>query len=378
MARRYDATLIKKMAAGEKQEIFEGVPVLVKPIPEGGEPGDMDPRLYKSMKWIPLLIPFLPKPKKGASPLEQILPLRKMFAEYKGDIVVNSGIKTEHTKVMSSDGYMVPVRIYRRENAGENLPLFIYYHGGGFFGGSPDIVEQMCMVLIENLDCVVLNVDYRLCPESHYPQPFDDCCCATRWAYEHAEKLGADRTKLAVGGDSAGGNLAAAVTLWDREEGTGMIGLQVLLYPAVNISGKTTEFYHGINNSLYKRSKRHAKVLNASINLMSGMLDTTDLLADVYLQGYLSPESVYASPLLDDFHNLPPTLLIFGEHDMLVFEDFAYAKAALKAGVKLKTVVYRGLGHGFADQIGVMPQAEDCMKEIAKEMKRVFERRQHT
>lgn len=375
MARRYDSSLIKKMSAGEKQEIFEGVPILVKPIPEGGNPGDMDPRLYKSMKWLPLLIHFLPKPKKSASLSEQILPLRKMFAEYKGDIVVNSGVQTEHVKVMSSDGYEVPVRIYRRENAGKNLPLFIYYHGGGFFGGGPDIVEQMCMVLIQNLDCVVLNVDYRLCPESHYPQPFDDCWCATRWAYEYAEKLGADRTRFAVGGDSAGGNLAAAVTLRDREEGTGMIGLQVLLYPAVNIAGKTTEFYHGINNSLYQRSKRHAKVLDASINLMSRMLDTTDLLTDVYLQGYLSPESVYASPLLDDFHNLPPTMLVFGEHDMLVFEDFAYAKTALKAGVNLKTIVYRGLGHGFADQIGVIPQAEDCMKEIAKEIKRVFEGR---
>ena len=74
----------------------------------------------------------------------------------------------------------------------------------------------------------------------------------------------------------------------------------------------------------------------------------------------------------DDFHDLPPTLLAFGEHDFLVFEDFAYARHAVKAGVKLKTIVYRGLGHGFADQIGVMPQGEDLMAEIAGMMREVL------
>ena len=86
------------------------------------------------------------------------------------------------------------------------------------------------MLLVQKLDCVALNVDYRFCPESHYPHPVDDCWAATRWAYENAEKLGADENKLAVGGDSAGGNLAAVISLKDRDEGTNMVKLQVLLY----------------------------------------------------------------------------------------------------------------------------------------------------
>ena len=116
------------------------------------------------------------------------------------------------------------------KDAGKDLPIFVYYHGGGFFGGGPDIVEQMCMLLVQKLDCVALNVDYRFCPESHYPHPVDDCWAATRWAYENAEKLGADANKLAVRGDSAGGNLAAVISLKDRDEGTNMVKLQVLLY----------------------------------------------------------------------------------------------------------------------------------------------------
>lgn len=373
MARKYDLSLLDNMRSNEKEMKFEGVRILVKPIPEGGQPGNMDPRLYKSMRMMPLMSHFLPTPKKDADILEKILPLRKMFNTYKGDIIVNEGVEIQHITVKSTDSHTVPVRIYKRSNAGKDLPVFVYYHGGGFFGGGPDIVEQMCMVLVKDLDCVVLNVDYRLCPEAHYPQPLDDCWYATRWAYEHAEELGADRTKLAVGGDSAGGNLAAAISLRDREEKTNMVKLQVLLYPVVNISGKETEFYHGTDINKYQRSKKHAKVLNSVLPMMMQLLNGDDnMLENVYLQGYLPKENIYASPLLDDFHSLPPTLLIFGEHDMLVFEDIAYARTAQKAKVPLKTIIYRGMGHGFADQIGVAPQAEDCIGEIAKAMQTVL------
>lgn len=373
MPRKYDISLLRQMKKGERIESYEGVPILVKPIPEGGHPGDMDPRIYKSMKMMPLLSHFFPKPRKNASTLDKILPFRKMFGEYKGDIIVDGDVTVSEITVTSLDGYRVPARVYKRVDAGKNLPIFVYYHGGGFFGGGVQIVEQMCEVIVSNYDCVVLNVDYRLCPEAHFPQPFDDCWCVTKWAYDHAEELGADRTKLAVGGDSAGGNLAAAVTLRDREEKTGMVRLQVLLYPAVNISRKHTEFYNGVDNEKYRCSKQHRKVLRCVVNIMGGMLGSDEnLLEDVYLQGNISPDSIYASPLLDDFHGLPETMVIFGEHDMMAFEDIAYVRTAYKAGVPLKTIVYEGIIHGFADQIGVMPQAEDCMLEIAQKMKELF------
>ena len=171
---------------------------------------------------------------------------------------------------------------------------------------------------------------------------------------------------------SAGGNLAAAVTLRDREEGTGMVKLQVLLYPAVNISGKHTEFYRGIDLEGYRMSKKHRRVLRSALGMMTGMLGTGSLLSDIYLQGHLPADSIYASPLLDDFHGLPETMVIFGEHDMLAFEDIAYVRTAHKASVPLSVVIYEGISHGFADQIGVMPQAEDCMLEIAGKMRTLF------
>ena len=133
----------------------------------------------------------MPKAKKNATVAQRVEMPRKMFAQYKGDYVVTEGVDTRNITVASADGWSVPVRVYRRSGSGQDLPMLVYYHGGGFFGGGVDIVEQMCKVLVSQLDCVVLNVDYRLCPEAHYPQPLDDCWAATRWAFEHAAELGA-------------------------------------------------------------------------------------------------------------------------------------------------------------------------------------------
>lgn len=371
MKRNYDENLVKQMQKNQYTETKDGVKILVKPIPEGGEDGAMDPRLYKSMRFLPILARFMPKPKKNQTVLEQIMPFRKMFGEYKGIQMVEEGVETKRFSVKGEDGYQIPVRMYQRTNHGKNLPVFVYYHGGGFFGGSPDIVEQMCKLLVTQLDCIAFNIDYRLCPENHYPQPLDDCFAATKWVHEHVVEYGGNPGKIAVSGDSAGGNLAAAVTLRDREEKTGMVKMQVLLYPAVNIAGQHTEFYKGVNPDKYRCTKKHGKVIKSMFAMMNGMASsgTSNMLDDVYLQGHEKKEHIYASPILDDMHELPPTLLLFGEHDFLVFENFAYARTLTKAGIPLKTVVYRGLGHGFADQIGVVPQAEDCMNEIALYMK---------
>ena len=374
MPRKYDMSLLDNMKKGQYKTNYKDVDVLVKPIPEGGKDGDVYPRLFKSMKMLPLMIHFIPKPKKGATIEEQISKTRDMFNEYKGEIVISENIETTNVTIPSSDGYQVPVRIYKRTNAQKDLPLLVYYHGGGFFGGGVHIVEQMCKMLVDTIDCVVLNVDYRLCPDNQYPKPLDDCWAATCWAYQNAEKLGAAQKKIAVSGDSAGGNLAAAITLRDREEKTGMIGLQALIYPAVNIAAKHTEFYKGTNPELYRTNRKTKKPVKAMYQMMNMLVSggNGNMLEEVYLGGNLDPEHIYASPILDDFHDLPPTLLAFGEHDFLAFEDFAYARHATKAKVNLKTIIYRGLGHGFADQIGVMPQAEDLIKEIACMMMEVL------
>ena len=373
MKRNYDVKLIAKMKQNENFEFIDNLAVTVKPIPEGGAWGDMDPRLYQSMKRLPLIYRFMPKPKQNLTIHEKVKPLRKMFADYKGIQMVTEGVITKEFCVNGADGHQIPIRLYKRTMASEKLPILVYYHGGGFFGGSADIVEQLCKLLVSNFDCAVLNVTYRLCPENHYPAPLDDCYNAAKWAYENAESFGGDQHRIAVGGDSAGGNLAAAVTLRNREEKANMVKLQVLIYPAVSISGQKTEFYHGVDLNQFNMSKKHEKVLKTVLRMMTDLAGKgSNLLEEVYLQGYEKSEHIFVSPLNDDMHDLPPTLILFGEHDFLMFEDLAYAQTLNKAGRTVKTILYRGIGHGFADQIGVLPQAEDCVCEIAKYMSEVL------
>lgn len=165
-----------------------------------------------------------------------------------------------------------------------------------------------------------------------------------------------------------GGTLAAATALWDRDENAGLIKGQVLLYPVVNAPGTLTELYHGAQLSKYRIAPKHARVLKAVIQFMVDMVANMHdpaLLEAVYLQSSTAAESIYIAPLMDDFHALPPTLLIYGEHDMLAAEDTAYVKKAAANGADCKIIIYEGTLHGFADQIGVLPQAEDCVQEIA-------------
>ena len=162
MARRYDKALLDNIRQGQFETEYKGITVLVKPIPEGGADGEVDPRLFKTMRMMPLMLHFIPKARKNATAAEQIAMPRKMFGEYKGDYVVTEGVDTRRITVKSVDGYAVPVRIYKRDNAGSGLPMLVYYHGGGFFGGGPDIVEQMCKVLVRDLDCVVLKTIHIL------------------------------------------------------------------------------------------------------------------------------------------------------------------------------------------------------------------------
>lgn len=370
--RKYDYKLIEALQKNQFFTTYEGVKVSVKPIPEGGKDGEMDPRLYRQIRFMPLLLKLMGKPrKKPKSPYEAIVPIRKMFGKYKGRYISNEGIKTHYLTVESSDKYPIPVRVYTSTNSKKDVPIFVYFHGGGFFGGGADIVEQMCKTLVKNCDCIVLNVEYRLSPEVGYPIPFDDCFYSIKWIFNNAITYGGDKNKLIVSGDSAGGNLAAAVALRDKIENNNMVKAQVLLYPLTLMTQEHNEYYKGVDISKYHASKKTLRIVSALSKMMNGLTGSLGL-DEIYLQKKIFSDDIYASPALADPKMIVPTLLIFGEFDFLVFDNFAYAKKLTANNIPLDVIVYRGMSHGFADQIGVAPQAEDCMLEIAKYIKDFF------
>jgi len=221
-------------------------------------------------------------------------------------------------------------RHYRPAVAGA-APLLVFFHGGGFVVGDIESHDGLCRMICRDAAIHVLSVDYRLAPEHKAPAAVDDCVAAYRWALGHAAELGADPSRIGVGGDSAGGNLAALVALRSREEGLRQPALQVLLYPVLDLSMETrsrTLFSDG-----FFLSKRDS-----------------DWFRDLYLGGAaLAADDARVSPLkAADLSGLAPALLLTAGFDPLRDEGNEYAAALHSAGVSVDHRQFDALTHGFA------------------------------
>ena len=276
--------------------------------------------------------------------------------------VTDGTVLTEHTSIQSGPR-KIPVRIYR--TPGNCKPCIVFFHGGGFYGGSVDCVENPCKCIAFNADCVVISVDYRLAPEYPFPQGFNDCYEVIQAVYSAPEQYGVDRRKIGVCGDSAGGNLAIACALRDRNEGMHGIQYAALVYPTVNISGRGTGLYQWSIED-YVMPEDGALARDAIMEI--GRNTEAKLLTKLYLAGNAELErNEYVSPVfMKSADGLPKTLIITAEYDYLRVEGEAYGRLLRNAGVDVKMIRYGGMDHAFIDKIGEYPQAEDAMKEIAK------------
>ncbi len=227
----------------------------------------------------------------------------------------------------------LPLRVYRprvrdTDATADPLPVVVNFHGGGWVSGDPQQSEWWCSAVAARAGVVVVSVDYRLAPEHPFPVPAEDCYAATAWVAEHAAELGVDAARLAVMGDSAGGNLAAVVALMARDRGGPAIALQVLIYPSVDLGADFPS----------KDENAHAPVLTRKD------VDTTWRL---YVQGDADPAHPYASPLHAEHHDLPPALIQTAQFDPLRDQGPAYAAALRAAGVSVRLTNYVQAVHGF-------------------------------
>ncbi|HET7480407.1 MAG TPA: alpha/beta hydrolase [Rubrobacteraceae bacterium] len=239
----------------------------------------------------------------------------------------------------------LPVRFYRPEVSG-HVPLIVYFHGGGWVIGNVEVADKPCRSLANASGCAVASVEYRLAPESKFPAAPEDCYAATRWMAEHAEELGVDAGKIAVAGDSAGGNLAAAVALMARDRGGPDLAYQLLIYPAVEAEADFPSVHENAEGYL----------------LTSGAMKW---FWGHYLTGTADAENPYASPLrAEDLSGLPPALVVTCEFDPLRDEGEAYAERLRDAGVEVQATRYDGMIHGFFWMAGVMDQTRPLMEEV--------------
>ncbi len=364
MSKKYSDELLNQIQQKQKEVCINGVHVLMKPIPDCDEEGMMDPRLYHDNKKMATMMRFMPKSlmKMNTSP-KSIERLRGMFNGVKSEPIASDQIEVLPQTIKGLDDNDIPIQIYLPIERRENMPVLYYIHGGGFFAGHMGVVDQLVKMIVEKFNIVAVSIDYRLAPENPYPKGHEDCYEGLKWVYQHIEDYGGDIHHIFVAGDSAGGNLTQYCTTRDKEDESHMVKGQLLLYPTVNMAGIDDEDSHW-SLERYQIHPKHRKVIEASLSMMGGDNGMSSMLGDI-----LGTEDItnhYLTPYLMDLRNLPPTFLTVGEHDFLYIECMAYAKKLVEAGVETKTVVYKGMGHAYGDNIGVYPQSEDCALEMGK------------
>jgi acetyl esterase len=246
------------------------------------------------------------------------------------------------------------VRAYTPPDS-DDRPVLVYFHGGGWVRGDLDTHDGLCRLLAEAADCVVVSVDYRRAPEHPFPIPVHDAYAAAAWAAEHAGVVGGDPDRIAVGGDSAGGNLAAAVTLLARERGEPEIDHQVLLYPVTDYDLDTESYRENAEGYLLSRASMR-------------------WYWERYLDDELDGANPYASPLrAPDCSGLPSATVVTAGYDPLRDEGAAYADRLREAGVEVTHADYPGMVHVFAS-FPDLERARDARETIASDLAAAFGR----
>jgi acetyl esterase len=286
----------------------------------------------------------------GEPPLESLSPAeaRKRAAE---SLVPVAGVveplrSIENLRIPGPLGE-IPIRIYAPGTPAPR-PAMVYFHGGGWVIWDLDTHDVVCSAIAHRAGAMVVSVDYRLAPEHKFPAAVTDAYAATAWVSANAARLGIDAARISVGGDSAGGNLGAVVSLKSRDENGPAIALQALIYPVTDLSSMATPSYvefaedHQLSKAVMEWFRDH------------------------YLP---SPEAAfdpYASPLLTpDLRGLPPAVILTAECDPLRDEGEAYAERLAEAGVPVTCTRYAGMIHPFFSLSGAIPRALDAIQQVA-------------
>lgn len=275
---------------------------------------------------------------------------RELAAKVRGKALKPPAVfHIENRTIPGGDGN-IPVRIYSPQSS-TPLPVLVYFHGGGWVLGDLDAADNICRLLARDAKCVVVSVDYRLAPEHKFPAAVEDAFAATAWCAANAAVINGEPTRIAVGGDSAGGNLAAAVALMARDKGSPAIVHQLLIYP-VTCYGFETESYRLYGQGGYGLSH-----------------DEMVWFWHHYLSSGEDGQNPYASPLLaDSLSNLPPALIITAECDVLRDEAEAYGARLQEAGVPVWLKQYAGMIHSFVGWASVLDAGKQAIADIAAQL----------
>jgi acetyl esterase len=263
-------------------------------------------------------------------------------------------VHTVTEREIPGPGGALPIRVYRPEGDGAQ-PALVYFFGGGWTLGSIDTADGICRALANAVPCTVVTVGYRLAPEHRFPAAVEDCHAATRWIAGHADEIGVDPSRLAVGGDSAGGNLAAVVSLLCRDGRGPDLVAQLLVYPNTLYRADTESLRGSDDPWLFNRHS-----------------------VDWYWQHYLDTPEDGANPLVSpllaaDLAGLPPALVITAEYDPLRDEGERYAERLRTSAVPVELRRYEGMVHGFFAMAGILDDGRRAIAEAADYLRTRFD-----
>ncbi len=249
----------------------------------------------------------------------------------------------------------IPARLYRPKSDRDRLPILVYFHGGGWVFGDLDTHDAMCRIIADGAGCLVASIGYRLAPEHKYPAGLEDCLAASRWLASSAGALGCDGGRLAVGGDSAGGNLAAAVAQRARDGGGPALAFQWLIYPALDFTADNASVRE--NGTGYLLTKQ-----------------AIDWTRDQYLAdpGRQASEPGASPGLARELAGLPPALIQSAQYDPLRDEARDYAKRLAAAGVPVESIGYDGMVHGFMRMGALVDCAGEALADGSRALRAAF------
>jgi len=290
--------------------------------------------------------------RSGVKPLSEVSLQEAREQMLIGSVLLGPGEEVHQVRDLEAPGPngSIPIRLYR-PRPHRDLPILVYLHGGGWIMGSIATHDAVCRTLCRRSDMAVASVEYRLAPEHKFPAGLEDCFAAVSWLAQQAPTLGLDAHRLALGGDSAGANLAAATPQLIRDRGGPTIAYQVLIYPVTDFDFDT-------------RSYRE--------NAYGFHLTRDDMIWcwRQYLANDLDGYTPLASPLrVNDLRGFPPALVITAQYDPLRDEGEAYAARLAQAGVPVTHKCYAGMIHGFIRRPKQLDQAQIALDEIATTLK---------
>ena len=293
----------------------------------------------------------------GGKPLEQLSPkdARAVLSGAQASVKVDlSGIEVKE-RTIQANGESIKLQVVRPANVKGDLPVFMFFHGGGWVLGDFPTHQRLIRDLVVGSGAVAVYVDYAPSPEAHYPTAINQAYAATRWVAEHGKEIGVDGKRLAVAGNSVGGNMAAVVALKAKEAGTPALRFQLLLWPVTDASFETASY------------KQFAEGHFLTTRMMKWFWDnyTTDAKAR---------NQIYASPLRassEQLKGLPPALVQTAEFDVLRDEGEAYARKLNAAGVTVTLVRYNGMIHdyGLLNPLSQVPAVKAAMRQAGTELK---------